>query len=324
MLNQQGDLVRATATNLLLTLTSLAFIGTVPLRAQNFPTIKVETNLIDTTFSVRDPSGQLVHGLSKNDFTVTEDGVPQTIRFFFHDTQLPLSIGLIIDASGSQDKFIKEHEKDIAAFLHQVLEPNDQAFAVCFGNHLRMVSDYTASVPTILSGIHQFNKGARNFPELGPKEERDLGTALNDAVYYSVTEKLAGIHQRRKAIIVFSDGEENSSEHDLLDSIEAAQNADVLVYAIRYTELHSARMSARDRYGVRVLDHITTETGGRSFDAQSNLKQAFSEIADDLRSLYDLAYQSTNSVRDGAYRKIVIRTTQPGLTVRARTGYYAK
>ncbi|HEU5339801.1 VWA domain-containing protein [Edaphobacter sp.] len=315
--------MRATTTNLLLILASLACI-TVPLHAQSFPTIKVETNLIDTNFSVRNASGQLVHGLSKNDFTVTEDGAPQTIRFFFHDTQLPLTIGLIIDASGSQDKFIKAHEKDIETFLHQVLEPNDQAFAVCFGNHLRMVSDYTASVPAILSGIHAFNKGARNFPELGPKEERDLGTALNDAVFYSVTEKLASIHQRRKAIIVFSDGEENSSEHDLLDAVEAAQNADVLVYAIRYTELHNGQMNARDRYGVRVLDHITEQTGGRSFDAQSNLKQAFSEIADDLRSLYDLAYQSTNPVRDGTYRKIVIRTTQPGLTVRARTGYYAK
>lgn len=299
-------------------------ISSTPLRAQGFPTIKVETNLIDTTFSVRDPSGQLVHGLQQKDFTVTEDGTPQTIRFFFHDTQLPLSIGLLIDASGSQDKFIKEHEKDIAAFLHQVLEPDDRAFAVCFGNHLRMVSDYTSSVHAILSGIHQFNKGARNFPELGPKEERDLGTALNDAIFYSVTQKFAGIHQRRKAIIVFSDGEENSSEHDLLDAIEAAQNNDVLIYAVRYTELEHGQMNARDRYGVRMLDHLTWQTGGRSFDAQSNLKQAFAEIADDLRSLYDLAYQSTNPAHDGTYRKIVIRTTQPGLTVRARTGYYAR
>ena len=168
-------------------------------------------------------------------------------------------------------------------------------------------------------------KGNTDFPELGPKEERELGTALYDAVFYSVTEKLAGIHQRRKVLVVFSDGEENSSEHDLLDAIEAAQNADVLIYAIRYTELKHGKMDARDRYGVRALDHLTTQTGGKSFDFHAtNLTQAFAEIAGDLRSLYELAYQSTNPTRDGTYRKVVIQTTRPGLAVRARTGYYAR
>lgn len=317
--------MRIAATYLLLTLASFAFLSAAtPLQAQNLPTIHVDTRLIDTTFSVHDATGQPVHGLTQNDFTVTEDGVPQTIRFFFRDTDLPLSIGLVIDSSGSQDKFVKAHEQDIEAFLHQILGPGDQAFAICFGNYLRMVSDYSASPKAIVSGIHKFNKGDRDFPQIGPKEDRDLGTALFDAVYYSVTQKLAGIHQRRKVIVVFSDGEENSSEHDLLDAIEAAENNDVLIYAVRYTELEHGQMNARDRYGVRVLDHLTSQTGGRSFDAHSNLQQAFSEIADDLRSLYELAYQSTNHEHDGTYRKVVIRTTQPGLTVRARTGYYAK
>lgn len=312
--------MRTILPRLLLSLTALATAAALPAQT----TFRVDTSLIDTTFTVRDASGQPVHGLTQNDFTVTEDGVPQTIRFFFHDSQLPLSIGLIIDSSGSQDKFIKAHEQDIEAFLHQILQPNDQAFAICFGNHLRMVSDYTSSPEKITTGIHKFNKGDRNFPEIGPKEERNLGTALFDAVYYSVTQKLAGIHQRRKVIVVFSDGEENSSEHDLLDAIEAAQNNDVLVYAIRYTELTHGQMNARDRYGVRVLDHLAEQTGGRAFEAQSNLTQAFTQIADDLRSLYELAYQSTNHEHDGTYRKVVIRVTQPGLTIRARTGYYAK
>ena len=294
-------------------------------QAQSIPVIQVETHLIDTTLSVRDADGRIVTGLTQDDFTVVEDGVPQKIRFFAHDTQLPLSIGLVIDESGSQEKFVKEHEKDIEAFLHQVLEPNDQAFAVCFGNHLRLVSDSTASAPAIMGGIRSFDKGNMEFPEIGPKEERELGTALYDAVFYSITEKLAGIHQRRKVLVVFSDGEENSSEHDLLDAIEAAQNADVLIYAIRYTELKHGKMDARDRYGVRALDHLTTQTGGKTFDFHAtNLKQDFAEIAGDLRSLYDLAYQSTNPTRDGTYRKVVIQATRPGLSVRARTGYYAR
>lgn len=293
--------------------------------AQGVPVIQVETHLIDTTLSVRDADGRIVTGLAQNDFTVVEDGVPQKIRFFAHDNQLPLSIGLIIDESGSQEKFVKEHEKDIEAFLKQVLEPTDEAFALCFGNHLRLVSDATASAQAIMDGVRSFDKGNLNFPEIGPEEQRKLGTALYDAVYFSITERLAAIHQRRKVLLIFSDGEENSSEHDLIDAIETAQNADVLIYAIRYTELTHGKMDARDRYGMRALDHLTSLTGGKTFDFHSTkLKRDFAEIAGDLRSLYDLAYQSTNPVRDGTYRKVVIQTTSPGLAVRSRAGYYAK
>jgi Ca-activated chloride channel family protein len=295
------------------------------LQAQRIPVIQVETHLIDTTLGVHNSEGRVVSDLTQNDFTIVEDGIPQKIRFFAQATQLPLSIGLIIDASGSQEKFVKDHEKDIEAFLNQTLQPHDQAFAVCFGNHLRLVSDITSSTPTIMSGIRSFDRGNTDFPEIGPKEDRDLGTALYDAVFYGTTEKLANIHQRRKVLVVFSDGEENSSEHDLLDAIEAAQNTDVLVYAIRYTELKHGKMDARDRYGVRALDHLTTQTGGKAFDFHAtNLKQAFAEISGDLRSLYEIAYQSTNPIRDGTYRKIVIQTTHPGFSVRARTGYYAR
>jgi Ca-activated chloride channel family protein len=293
--------------------------------AQGVATIQVETHLIDTAVSVHDGDGRVVSGLSQEDFTVVEDGVPQKIRFFAHDNELPLSIGLIIDESGSQEKFVKEHEKDIEAFLRQVLEPNDQAFAVCFGNHLRLVSDSTSSTSAIMDGIRSFDQGNTDFPEIGPKEQRELGTALYDAIYFGITEKLANIHKRRKVLVVFSDGEENSSEHDLLDAIEAAQNSDVMVYAIRYTDMKHGKMDARDRYGMRVLDHLTGQSGGKTFDFHAtNLKKAFAEIAGDLRSLYQIAYQSTNPTRDGSYRKVVIQTTKPGLTVRARAGYYAR
>jgi len=304
---------------------ALLCASSVCLPAQGVPTIQVETHLIDTALSVHDADGRVVTGLTEDDFTVVEDGVPQKIRFFAHDNQLPLSIGLIIDVSGSQDKFVKEHEKDIEAFLRQVMEPNDQAFAVCFGNHLRLVSDKTTSTEAIMDGIRAFDKGNTKFPEIGPVEERELGTALYDAVYFGIMEKLAGVYQRRKAILIFSDGEENSSEHDLLDAIEAAQNSDVLIYAIRYTDIKHGKMDARDRYGVRVLDHLTVQTGGKAFDYHTTkLKQAFAEIAGDLRSLYQIAYQSTNPTRDGMYRKVVIHTTKLGLVVRARVGYYAR
>ena len=294
--------------------------------AAQTPTVfKAETLLIDTTVSIHNANGSLVPDITQEDLTIIEDGVAQTIRFFSPADQLPLSIGLVLDESGSQDKFVKEHERDLADFLKQVLRPRDRAFALCFGNHLRLISDWTTDQGAILDHLRSFDKGHHDFPELGPKEDRDLGTALNDAVYYATTERLGPVSQSRKVLLVFSDGEENSSEHDLIDTIEAAQDANTLVYAIRYTELSHGLMNARDRYGMRELDHLTSQTGGRSYDAHTmKVSQAFEEIAGELRSLYGVAYQSTNKTRDGAFRKVVIESKRPDLVLRARSGYYAK
>ena len=288
-------------------------------------TYKTETHLVDLTISVHDAAGGLAQGLTQQDFKVLEDGVPQQIRFFAHDTQLPLSIGLIVDASGSQAAFVKAHEKDVEKFVHEVLAPGDEAFAVCFGNHLRLVSDFTGTSTALISGIQRFDKGDRDMPEIGPKEDRDLGTALYDAVYFGIAEKLASRPQRRKVLLILSDGQDNSSEHDLLDAIEQAQNANVIVYAVRYTDAKQNDLSARDRYGVRALNHLTAQTGGKAFDVHRvKVEQAFAEIAGEVRSLYEVAYQSTNRERDGSFRKVQIQPVRADLVVRSRTGYYAK
>jgi len=306
----------------------------VSLAAQSVPVFKAETHLIDSTISVHDRDGGLVHDLSKEDLIILEDGVPQTIRYFSRAEDLPLSIGLIVDVSGSQEKFVKDHERDIAQFLKQTLLPEDRVFAVCFGNHLRLVSDWASGSSTgqeaTLAALTDYDRGkrdkpTRDIPEIGPKEDRDLGTAFNDAVYFATTEKMANIQHRRKVLVVFSDGEENSSEHDLVDTIEAAQNNDVLVYAIRYTQLSHGKMNARDRYGMRELDHLTQQTGGKSYDSHAmQVSQAFAEISGELRSLYAVAYHSTNPARDGAFRKVVIQPKRSGIVLRARAGYYAR
>ena len=129
------------------------------LAAQNVPVFKSETHLIDTTVSVHDTNGGLVQNLTKDDLSILEDGVPQTIQFFSHADQLPLSIGLIVDVSGSQEKFLKEHERDIADFLRQTLAPEDKVFAVCFGNNLRLVTDWSADQTAILAALHSFEIG---------------------------------------------------------------------------------------------------------------------------------------------------------------------
>lgn len=290
--------------------------------------LKVDSHLIDTTLTVRDVHGELVPNLPEGAFHVTEDGSEQTVRYFANQRQLPLSIGILVDASDSQDKFVKDHEKEIEAFLREVMEPRDRAFAICFGNHLRLTSDWTNAPPEILQNIRSFNKGERNFPELadlGKDDSRVLGTALYDAVYTGVMEKMTTEQGRRKVLIIFSDGEENSSEHDLIDAIEAAQNADVLVYALRTAELKHGKMNARNRYGMRVLDHMTEATGGQAFDVHSTKVSAdFQSIAADLRSLYEVGYYSTNKERDHRFRKVTIRVDGEGYKVRARSGYTPK
>ncbi len=207
--------------------------GVCNLPAQDAYTYKTETHLIDFTMSVHDAQGGLVQGLTQQDFKVVEDGIPQQVRFFAHDTQLPLSISLIIDASVSQSAFVKAHEKDVEKFVHEVLAKGDESFAVCFGNPLRLVSDVNGSSDALIAGIQRFDEGDRSAPEIGPKEERVLGTALYDPVYFAIAEKLASPVLRRKVLLILSDGQDNSSEHDLLDAIEEAQNANVVVYAVR-------------------------------------------------------------------------------------------
>jgi Ca-activated chloride channel homolog len=291
---------------------------------QQDPQFRTDVALVNVTCSVRSTEGQFVAKLNRDNFEVFEDGVVQKVQFFARQSELPLSIGLIVDASGSQEKFVGRHGRDIRTFLEKVLRPSDRAFALCFGNHLRLASDFTSSPDAILGGLAQSEHGSHKLPELGPVLQRELGTALYDAIYYPIQERMTGVEQRRRALIIFSDGEENSSEHDLLDAIRAAQNADTVLFGIRYTKMEHNRLTARNMYGTRAMDHLAEETGGTTFDGlHTNLRTAFEEIDAQLRTMYELAYASTNPTRDNTYRKLTIRLKEPGLTVRAKSGYFA-
>ncbi|MBV8817744.1 MAG: VWA domain-containing protein [Acidobacteriaceae bacterium] len=287
---------------------------------------RAEVNLVNITAVVHSSEGKLITNQNKDDFELSEDGVPQTIRFFARESELPLSLGLIVDVSGSQEKFLKRHDHDIETFLKTVIRPSDELFAVCFGNHLRLVSAGTSSVPGIMQGFQRFPKEMARFPEIGPHEDRDLGTALYDAIYFSIVEKIKAAGERRRALIVFSDGEENSSEHDLLDAIAAAQDTDTLLYCIRYTHKEHGQLSARNKYGVRVMDHLATLTGGAHYDGlATHLETVFGQIGDELRAMYEFGYVSNNStIHDGSFRKLTIRCKAPGAIVRSKSGYYAR
>lgn len=250
--------------------------------------------------------------------------VPQKISFFARSVDVPLTLGLIVDFSGSQKKFSKQREHDLRIFLKDVLGPKDRAFLIGFGNHIRLVSDFSQFSAELMEQLEKYRHDNQHFPELGPKEERDLGTAFYDSIFYPVTEKLAN-ESGRRALLVFSDGEDNSSSHDMMTAIEAAQSANVLVYTIRYTEKGHGRLTARNKYGIRVMDRIAKESGGQHIDAETtDPKTYFRQIAEELRTSYELAYYPTNPANDDTFRKIVIRPRQSGVTVRSRTGYFSR
>lgn len=311
--------------------------------------IRVRTNLVNVAFTARNPQGALVDTLTENDISLFEDGVQQKIAYLKRSADAPLTLGIIVDGSGSQGKVAKDHQRDLGIFLKDVLSPKDRAFLVYFGNHLRLLSDYSHSSEELMGryetytktepkesfatflGIESRNKNNKKkgdepkIPELGPEEDRVQGTAYFDAIYFSISEKLAQ-ETGRRALIVFSDGEDNSSEYDMMSAIDAAQSADVPVFTIRYTEDNKrGQLTPRNKYGLRVMERVAKETGGADFDARKmNPHEYFKQIGEELRSMYEAGYYSTNSDKDDAFRKVSVRPTIEGIKIRSKPGYYAR
>jgi Ca-activated chloride channel family protein len=288
---------------------------------------RADVHLINVGFSVRDSQGKFVTNLTQDDFEVLEDGVPQKISFFARSVDVPLTLGLIVDASGSQASFVKAHQKDLKTFLNTVLGSRDRAFMLCFGNHLRLVADYSTPERDLTAALEGFDRAKDKsiYPELGPDEIRTAGTAFYDAIYYSAVQMMPNAEGGRRALVIFSDGEDNSSAHHMLDAIEAAQTGNVLLFCVRYTEVHGNRLNARNKYGASVMARIARETGGNDYDArEKGLADNFRQIGEQLRSAYELGYHSTNTTIDDSFHKIAIRVKDPSLTVHAKTGYYAR
>jgi Ca-activated chloride channel family protein len=286
-----------------------------------------DVNLISVGFSVRDSQGKLITNLKQDDFEVLEDGVPQKIAFFARSVDVPLTLGLVVDMSNSQGSFLKPHEKDLKTFLQTALAPRDRAFLLCFGNRLRLVADFSPPDRDLAAALAGFSrvKDTSIYPELGPREIRTAGTAFYDAIYYASVQMLANTEGGRRALIIFSDGEDNSSAHHELEAIEAAQANNVLLFCVRYTEVQDHRLNARNKYGTSIMARIAKETGGADFDArQKGLAENFKAIGEQLRSAYELGYHSTNTAIDDTFHKISIRVKDPELTVRSKTGYYAR
>lgn len=295
---------------------------------EELPTIRVDVQVVNILCSVRDGKGRLVPDLTKEDFLVSEEGKPQQIRYFSRQTDLPLTIGLLIDVSGSQKNLLETEKRTADQFFTKVLQKKDLAFLISFGPDAELVQDSTNSIPLLRRAldslrIRQDFSGVYRGPV--PTVTRPRGTVLFDAVYLASVEKLR--HEvGRKAIIVITDGVDIGSRVKLNEAIAEAQKADAIIYSIHYADPRAYGFPA---YGVAAgesdLKRMSEETGGRLFrvDRKFTLERIFSEIEEEMRSQYAIGYVPAETPAPGTYRRLEVRVRPKGLKVQARKGYYA-
>jgi len=275
-------------------------------------TIRVPVNEVNVVFTVTDKHNHYVKDLSKTDFKVVDDEHPvEEIRSFRRETDLPLQVGLLIDASNSIRERFKFEQESAIEFLNDTIRPRyDQAFVVGFDVAPELTQDFTDNSEKLSRGIRALQPGN--------------ATAMYDALYYSCRDKLLKSPQSssvRRAIILVSDGDDNASHVTREEAIEMALRANTIVYTI---STNFPAGADGDRYD-KVRERRADATGGRSFRPfqLSDVANAFAQIQDDLRSQYELSYHPANFAHDGRYRTIAISATKKGLKVRSRTGYYA-
>jgi VWFA-related protein len=299
--------------------------------AQDAPTIKVDVDVVNILFNVRDKRGGLIGNLEKNDFTISEEGKQQDIKYFNRETDLPLTIGLLIDVSASQGNLI-EIEKDAASqFFSQVIRKQDLAFLISFGEDADLLQDYTNSPKLLRQGLDglRVNSGVGGLqPGPVPTMSRPRGTVLYDAVYLASSDQLKG-QVGRKVLVLITDGEDEGSRYNIKQAIEAAQRADAIIYGFYYVDRAFYQRGQRGIVlgGVSdsALRQMSEETGGRVFHIERNhpLQDAFRDLQEEMRSQYAIGYTPLNSNKDGTFRKIEIRTNNKDWKVQARKGYYA-
>ena len=291
-----------------------SFAGAVVLMAQDEP-IRVDVNLVSVLASVRGKSGALISNLTKDDFRIYEDGKEQQIRNFTRETDLPLTIGLLVDTSASQERLVDTEQRAASQFFSKVLRPKDQAFLIQFGAEAELLQDLTNSARSLQEALKKLRLSVPVgglHPGPVPTMQNQAGTILYDAVYLAVNDEMK--HEvGRKALVLITDGVDTGSKISRDKAIEAAQKGDAIIYSIDYQD--------RGAYGGGFgsvsfggggegeLRRMSSETGGQVFrvDRSHSLDDIFREIQDEMRSQYAITYQPPNAKRDGSYHKIDIK-----------------
>ena len=297
--------------------------------AQDEPTIKVEVEVVNILFNVRDKRGGLIGNLSKDDFTIFEDGKQQEIKYFNRETDLPLTVGLLIDVSASQGNLIDIERNAAYQFFGSVLRKQDLAFLISFGEDAELLQDYTNSPALLRKGLDglKVNSGVGGLhPGPVPTISQPRGTILYDAVYLAAADQLKG-QVGRKVLVLITDGEDQGSRYKITQAIEAAQRADAIVYGFYYVDraFYYGRGLVFGGVSDSELRRMAEETGGHVFhvDRKMTLQDAFSELQNEMRSQYAIGYTPSNANKDGTFRRIEIHTNNKDWKVQARKGYYA-
>lgn len=289
-------------------------------------TLKVSTEVVSVYAIVEDKKSRLIPNLNKEDFELTEDNVPQQIRYFSRETDTPLTLGILVDTSPSQGRVLAAEQEEAKVFLRQVLRPKDLAFVLHFDLEVELLQDFTSDPRRLARAIDEtvINGGGQG-PTPGTFPTANIGgTHLYDAVYLASNELMKN-EVGRKVLILLTDGEDQGSKVKLNAALEATEKADVIIYSVAISDREFYWLQGAGFSGDSVLKKLSEETGGRVIrvDRKRDTAAAFREIADELRTQYLLGYSPSNTRRDGSFRKIRARVRNGNYKVQARRGYYA-
>ncbi|HVY94336.1 MAG TPA: VWA domain-containing protein [Bryobacteraceae bacterium] len=283
---------------------------------QDEPIFSSGIQVVNILATVRDHSEQFVRNLTKNDFTVLEDGRPQNIRYFSAETNLPLTIGLLVDTSTSQEKVLNAERGASFRFIDSVLRENmDHVFLMDFDMNVKTMQHLTNSRADLQESLRLVNTPTRE--EL--RSQYGGGTLLFDAISDACKEVMSK-QQGRKALIVLSDGRENGSNATLASAVQEAQRTNSLIYTILFTS-----GGFGSELGKRTMQRLAEQTGGSYFVVTKKLTvdQVFADIEEDLRSQYSIGFVSDKPAEISQFRKLQVNTNRPDLTVHARDRYWA-
>jgi VWFA-related protein len=299
-----------------------------PPSQQAIPTLRVSVNLVDLFFVVHDKAGKLIPNLTRADCNIFEDDKPQKPKSFAAQSDLPLSIGILLDTSLSQQRVLPEEQKAAAAFLRRILRQTDEAFLISFDVTVDLLADWTSNPGDLKQALNaaQINSSSGNYANgTIPSITKPKGTLLYDAVYLASNDKLRQ-ESGRKAMVLLTDGQDEGSEEKLQAAIEAAQKADAVVYVLLISD--PGIYGTLDFSSDGAMRKLVEATGGEVFPigkGGKNLSAAFDAIESQLRTEYQVTYTPSNAVQDGSYRHVRVACQQNGqsLKVQARQGYYA-
>lgn len=302
---------------------------------ESVATFKINVNLVDVFFTVKDKSGNLVPHLSKDDCTISEDKEPQKLKSFVAETNQPLTLGILLDTSGSQQEVLPLEQQAGSQFLQRVLKQKDEAFLLSFDVDVDLLQDYTNSARLLERAMNKAEintaggNGAAGIPGAGggtiPTHGTPKGTLLYDAVYLAANEKL-NQETGRKAMILLTDGEDQGSRYKIGEAISAAQRSNAIVYVILIADRGFYGGFGMGYYGYSAMKKMAEETGGRLIDVGNNgrkLEAAFQQIEDELRTQYVASYTPSNTKLDGSFRRLSVECRGDGMKVQTRKGYFA-